>query len=54
MFAEVSVVIPGAKNPQQAADNAAAAALAPLPAATMARVHEVYDRYLRPRVHQRW
>ncbi len=54
MFEEVSVVIPGAKNPQQAGDNASAAALAPLPPATMARVREVYERYLRPRVHQRW
>lgn len=54
MFEEVSVVIPGAKNPQQATDNAAAAALPPLPAATMAKVREVYDRYVRLRVHQRW
>jgi aryl-alcohol dehydrogenase-like predicted oxidoreductase len=50
----VSVVIPGAKNPVQAQDNAAAGALAPLPAETMQRVREIYAERIAPHVHQRW
>jgi aryl-alcohol dehydrogenase-like predicted oxidoreductase len=50
----VSAVIPGARNPEQALGNAAAAALAPLPAATHEAVREVYDELIRPRVHDRW
>ncbi|GGO64334.1 aldo/keto reductase [Nonomuraea cavernae] len=50
----VSVVIPGARNPAQAAANAAAAALPPLPQATLAAVQAVYDELIRPRVHDRW
>ena len=50
----VSTVIPGAKNSQQVADNAAAADLAPLDEATMNRVAAIYDEYARPTVHHRW
>ncbi|MEU8248309.1 aldo/keto reductase [Nonomuraea sp. NPDC048916] len=50
----VSVVIPGARNPGQAAANAAAAALPPLPEATLAAVRAVYDELIRPQVHDRW
>lgn len=50
----VSVVIPGARNPQQARANAAAADLAPLPAPTAAEVTHVYDELIRPLVHDRW
>ena len=50
----VSVVIPGAKNPQQALANIAAAALPPLSAPTMEAVQRVYDEDIRPYVHQRW
>lgn len=50
----VSVVIPGARNPGQAAANAAAAALPPLPAETLEAVREVYDELIRPQVHDRW
>ncbi len=50
----VSVVIPGAKNREQAEGNAAAASLPPLPAEAMARVREVYVRLIAPHVHQRW
>lgn len=50
----VSVVIPGAKNPQQALANIAAAGLPPLPASTMEAVQRVYDEDIRPHVHQRW
>lgn len=54
MFEAVSCVIPGAKNPQQAEDNANASALAPLTDEQMATVQGIYDRYIRAQVHQRW
>ena len=50
----VSVVIPGARNPSQALANIAAAGLTALPAATMDAVARIYDRDIRPHVHQRW
>ncbi|MFE4601282.1 aldo/keto reductase [Kitasatospora indigofera] len=50
----VSTVIPGARNPAQARANAAAAALPPLPAATLAAVEGLYDRRIRATVHERW
>ena len=50
----LSVVIPGARNAEQARANAAAAALPPLSAADLAAVHSVYDELLRPSVHGRW
>jgi aryl-alcohol dehydrogenase-like predicted oxidoreductase len=50
----VTVVIPGARNPRQARDNAAAADLAPLPAATLDTVRAVYDELIRPQVHDKW
>ncbi len=54
MFDAVSCAIPGAKNPAQAADNAAASDLPPLSEETMAAVRDVYNRLIRPYVHQRW
>jgi aryl-alcohol dehydrogenase-like predicted oxidoreductase len=50
----VTAAIPGAKTPEQAAANAAAGDLAPLPPATMERVRELYDAKVRPLVHARW
>jgi aryl-alcohol dehydrogenase-like predicted oxidoreductase len=50
----VTVVIPGARNPEQARGNAAAAGLAPLPPATLDAVHSVYDELIRPQVHDKW
>ncbi|MFR9722024.1 aldo/keto reductase [Streptomyces sp. MS19] len=50
----VSTVIPGARSPEQARANAAAAALPPLPAATLDAVTELYDRRIRAQVHERW
>jgi len=47
-------VIPGAKNPEQARANAAAADLPPLSDETMARIAELYDERIAPLVHQRW
>jgi aryl-alcohol dehydrogenase-like predicted oxidoreductase len=54
MHEGVTAAIPGAKSPEQARANAAAADLAPLSAEVMARVRELYDRYARDLVHQRW
>ncbi|GAC1310517.1 MAG: aldo/keto reductase [Ktedonobacteraceae bacterium] len=54
MFPEVTSTIPGAKNPRQAEDNVQAASLSPLSEETMRRVQEIYDRLIRPQVHQRW
>jgi aryl-alcohol dehydrogenase-like predicted oxidoreductase len=54
MHDAVSTVIPGARSEQQARANAAAAALAPLDAAAMDRVREVYAARIAPYVHQRW
>jgi aryl-alcohol dehydrogenase-like predicted oxidoreductase len=54
MFEAVSCAIPGAKTPQQARDNAAAADLPPLAPATMAAVRAVYDETVRPLVHPSW
>ena len=54
MFDAVSCAIPGAKNPAQAADNAAASAMPPIGDESMAAVREIYDRRIRPHVHQRW
>lgn len=50
----VSVVIPGARNADQARGNASAAELAPLGPEVRARVSEVYDELIRPRVHHLW
>ena len=54
MHDAVSTVIPGARNPEQAQANAAAAGLPPLSEETMARIQEVYARRIRPHVHDRW
>jgi aryl-alcohol dehydrogenase-like predicted oxidoreductase len=54
MFDAVTCVIPGGKRPDQVADNAAADSLPPLPAATMEKAREIYDRRIRPLVHGRW
>ncbi|MGH3001482.1 MAG: aldo/keto reductase [Gaiellaceae bacterium] len=53
-FDAVSVVIPGAKTPEQARANAAAAELPPLPEETRAAIADVYRRRIVPEVQQRW
>lgn len=50
----VTVVIPGARNAEQAKANAAAADLAPLTDDVMTAAREVYARLIAPHVHQRW
>jgi len=54
MAEAVTVVIPGARNGEQAKANAAAADLAPLSADVMAATREIYKRLIAPHVHQRW
>lgn len=54
MFPAVSVVIPGAKNAEQARANAEAADLPEIPAADMERVADVYAELIEAHVHQRW
>ncbi len=53
-FEAVSTVIPGAKTPDQARANAAAAGLAPLSPAAHEAIAELYRRRIAPQVHQRW
>jgi aryl-alcohol dehydrogenase-like predicted oxidoreductase len=50
----VSVVIPGARSPDQARANAASAALSNLSGEQLAAVAEIYDELIRPQVHGRW
>jgi aryl-alcohol dehydrogenase-like predicted oxidoreductase len=50
----VTVVIPGARNAEQARSNAAAADLAALSDDVMTAAREVYARLIAPHVHQRW
>jgi aryl-alcohol dehydrogenase-like predicted oxidoreductase len=52
--AGVSVVIPGARNPEQVRANAAAANLAPLPVGTHAAITEVYNELIAAQVAGRW
>ena len=54
MHEAVSTVIPGARSPDQARANAAAADLHPLDDATMAAWAAVYKERIAPHVHQRW
>jgi aryl-alcohol dehydrogenase-like predicted oxidoreductase len=54
MFEAVTCAIPGAKTPDQARLNAAAADLAPIDPETMAAVRSIYDRRIRPVVHPHW
>jgi aryl-alcohol dehydrogenase-like predicted oxidoreductase len=50
----VTAVIPGARSPEQARSNAAAADLSPLPQDTLATVQAVYDELIAPGVADRW
>ena len=54
MFDGVTAAIPGAKSPEQAKANAAAADLAALPPATIERIRVMYEERIKPLVHQRW
>ncbi len=50
----VTTVIPGARSPEQARQNAAAAALPPLTDAELGAIEDLYDRRIRALVHDRW
>ncbi len=50
----VTTVIPGARNAAQAVGNAVAADLGPLPDETVRAIADLYDRRIRPLVHDRW
>ncbi|MGK5677863.1 aldo/keto reductase [Actinoplanes sp. URMC 104] len=50
----VTVVIPGARNPEQARGNAAVADLPPLSDEARETVRAVYDELIRPQVHDKW
>jgi aryl-alcohol dehydrogenase-like predicted oxidoreductase len=50
----VSTVIPGARNPEQARANAAAADAPALSQSQLDGVRDVYDRLVREHVHDRW
>jgi aryl-alcohol dehydrogenase-like predicted oxidoreductase len=54
MQESVSTVIPGAKNPEQATANAVASEIAPIDAATMAAIDDLYARSIAEHVHARW
>ncbi len=54
MHEAVTTVIPGARSPDQARGNAAAADLPALDVAAMARIAAVYAERIAPLVHQRW
>jgi aryl-alcohol dehydrogenase-like predicted oxidoreductase len=53
-FDAVSTVIPGAKTPEQARANAAAADLPALPEDTLRAITELYRERIAPQVHHRW
>ncbi|OJV81473.1 MAG: aldo/keto reductase [Cellulomonas sp. 73-92] len=50
----VSVVIPGARSPEQARGNAEAAELPPLDHETLGGLQRIYDESIRFHVHHRW
>jgi aryl-alcohol dehydrogenase-like predicted oxidoreductase len=50
----VTTVIPGARNPQQARQNAAAGSLPPLSQDALDRIAALYDTRFRAQIHARW
>ncbi|MBV8899824.1 MAG: aldo/keto reductase [Verrucomicrobia bacterium] len=50
----VSCIIPGARNPEQVAQNVLASDLAPLSGEQRQAVEEIYANHIRPLVHHRW
>ncbi|NIW43420.1 MAG: aldo/keto reductase, partial [Gammaproteobacteria bacterium] len=54
MHEAVTCTIPGAKNPSQASDNAAAADLPSIPTETMIQVRDIYERLIKDQVHHLW
>ncbi len=54
MHDAVTCSIPGARRPEQVAENVAALDFPPLPDDVMRRVKEIYESRVRPAVHQLW
>ena len=54
MYDAVTTAIPGAKNVQQAVDNASASDFPAIPDEVMAQLAQIYDARIRAQVHQRW
>ena len=54
MFDAVTCAIPGAKTPDQARINFSAGELPLLTPVAMAKAKSIYDRLIKPTVHQRW
>lgn len=54
MFDAVSCAIPGGKRPDQVEQNTLAAELPPLTDLQMAKIREIYGKYVRAQVHHRW
>lgn len=54
MHEGITCAIPGAKRPEQATDNCAAADLPPISDEAMAAVRRIYDTHIRDQVHTRW
>lgn len=54
MFPEISRIVPGAKNCSQAEQNIAASGLPPFTETQMVKVKEIYEKYIKQDVHQRW
>jgi len=54
MFPAVTCAIPGGKRVDQVTENVAAADLSPLSEETMTAIEAIYDRKIKPLVHQYW
>jgi aryl-alcohol dehydrogenase-like predicted oxidoreductase len=54
MWNAVTCAIPGARTPEQAKSNAAAAHLPPIDTLHMAAIRDVYDEFIREHVHAHW
>jgi aryl-alcohol dehydrogenase-like predicted oxidoreductase len=54
MFQDVTCAIAGSRHPAQAEDNIRAADLPPLSDKAMEGIRVIYDRYIRPQVHELW
>jgi aryl-alcohol dehydrogenase-like predicted oxidoreductase len=50
----VTTVIPGARDAEQARQNAAAADLPPLSGTALGQIENLYDKYFRADIHSRW
>ncbi len=54
MFKEISCVIPGASRPEQIIENIKAADLKAITSTKMESVRNVYEKFIKPSVHQLW